>query len=60
MNPPYLATPESRLKLTAFYQDTLLNNVIPFWIRHGLDREYGGMLTALDRDGAVLDTDKSV
>jgi len=60
MNTTYLATPESRLKLAAFYQDTLLNNVIPFWIRHGLDREYGGMLTALDRDGSLLDTDKSV
>ena len=60
MNTTYLSTPESRLKLAAFYQDALLNNVIPFWIGHGLDREYGGMLTALDRDGSLLDTDKSV
>ncbi len=33
---------------------------MPFWLRHGLDREHGGMLTALDRDGSVLDTDKSI
>ncbi|RYD68984.1 MAG: N-acylglucosamine 2-epimerase, partial [Verrucomicrobiaceae bacterium] len=28
--------------------------------RHGVDREHGGILTALDRDGSLLDTDKSV
>ncbi|MBU6238696.1 MAG: AGE family epimerase/isomerase, partial [Planctomycetes bacterium] len=42
------------------YRDTLLDDVIPFWIRHGLDREHGGYLTALDRDGSVIDTDKSI
>ena len=44
----------------AIYRDTLLDDVIPFWLRHGLDPEHGGMLTALDRDGSLLDTDKSV
>ncbi len=42
------------------YRDTLLGDVVPFWLRHGLDREHGGYLTALDRDGTVLDTDKSI
>lgn len=45
---------------TDFYRATLLDDVIPFWLRHGMDREHGGIITALDRDGAVLDTDKSV
>ena len=44
----------------AIYRETLLDDVIPFWLRHGLDREHGGMLTALDRDGSLLDSDKSV
>ena len=44
----------------AIYRDTLLDDVIPFWLRHGLDREHGGMLTALDRDGTLIDSDKSV
>jgi N-acylglucosamine 2-epimerase len=44
----------------AIYRDALLNDVIPFWLRHGFDRERGGMLTALDRDGSLLDSDKSV
>jgi len=47
-------------ELASFYRATLLGDVMPFWLRHGLDREYGGILTALDRDGSVLDTDKSV
>ena len=42
------------------YRDTLLNDVIPFWLKHGLDRKHGGIITALDRDGEVLDTDKSI
>src|SRR5512137_2128112 len=46
--------------LSALYRGTLLEDVIPFWLRHGLDREQGGFLTALDRDGTVIDTDKSV
>jgi N-acylglucosamine 2-epimerase len=42
------------------YRRALLDDVIPFWLRHGMDREQGGILTALDRDGSVLDTDKSL
>lgn len=47
-------------ELARCYRETLLGDVVPFWLRHGLDREHGGLLTALDRDGSVLDTDKSV
>jgi len=55
-----LSTPEGRVALAPFYRDTLLGDVMPFWLRHGLDREHGGILTCLDRDGSVIDTDKSV
>src|SRR5512137_2707766 len=55
-----LTNPARRAQLAALYRDTLLGDVIPFWLRHGLDHEHGGFLTALDRDGSVLDTDKSV
>lgn len=46
--------------LADFYQKTLLSDVIPFWLRYGMDAEQGGIITALDRDGTVLDTDKSL
>ena len=47
-------------KLASFYRSHLLENVIPFWMDHGLDRQYGGMLTSLDQAGNIMDTDKSV
>ena len=37
-----------------------MDNILPFWLRYGFDRVHGGMYTALDRDGSLLDTDKSV
>jgi len=60
MNSTPLSTTEGWGRLAALYRGELLNNVIPFWIEHGLDAEHGGILTSLDRDGAILDTDKSV
>lgn len=44
----------------AFYKNYLLEDVLPFWMQHGWDRDRGGMWTALDREGKLLDTDKSV
>jgi N-acylglucosamine 2-epimerase len=55
-----LANAASRAELAALYRGMLRDDVIPFWLRHGLDREHGGIWTALDRDGALLDSDKSV
>ncbi len=42
------------------YRKALLDDVIPFWIRHSPDMEYGGFFTCLDRQGRVYDTDKFV
>ena len=47
-------------KLSKTYRDTLLTDVIPFWLKHGMDRKHGGIITSLDRNGSILDTDKSV
>ena len=49
-----------RAELIATYRDTLLQDVIPFWLKNGMDRKHGGIMTALDRDGTPVDTDKSV
>jgi N-acylglucosamine 2-epimerase len=52
---------ESRLQhLLTIYRDGLLGDTLPFWIKHSVDREYGGFMTALDQEGHVIDTDKSV
>lgn len=46
--------------LIATYRDGLLNDTIPFWTKHSVDREHGGFLTFLDRDGSLFGTDKPV
>ena len=44
-----------------FYHDRLLNDCIPFWMNSDLiDREYGGYLTNVDREGKCYNEDKSV
>jgi N-acylglucosamine 2-epimerase len=40
------------------YRSALLQDVIPFWEKFSPDREAGGYLTCLDRQGRVYDTDK--
>ncbi len=55
-----LTNPASREQLATLYRSVLLDDVMPFWLRHGLDRGHGGIFTALDRDGSLLDSDKSV
>ncbi len=44
----------------AQYRDALLNDVLPFWMKHSPDREFGGYFTCLDRAGNVFDTDKFI
>ena len=51
-------TPERIRELVQIYRDGLLEDTIPFWQRHAVDREYGGFLTFLDADGTVVGTDK--
>jgi len=46
------------IKLLNFYKNSLLNDTVPFWMKHSVDKEYGGFLTCLDRDGSVLSYDK--
>ena len=58
--PNAFAAPGSSDSLLATYRDGLLNDTLPFWLPRALDREFGGYLTCFDRDGTILQTDKSV
>ena len=51
IDPQIAETPE-------FYRDGLLEDTIPFWLKHAPDTEYGGFMTFLDADGTVVCTDK--
>jgi len=55
-----MPTSHHKTTLRSVYERTLLDDVIPFWLRNGMDSEYGGIMTCLDRHGAVVDDDKSV
>ena len=37
-----------------------LDRCVRFWLDNGMDSEYGGVYTCLDRQGRVFSTDKSV
>lgn len=47
-------------KLAQQYRDELLTSVLPFWLEHSIDEEFGGYFTCLNRDGEVYDTDKFI
>lgn len=42
------------------YLKELTENILPFWLEHGLDREHGGVYTCVDRSGKLMDPTKSV
>ncbi len=42
------------------YRNDLINDILPFWLEHGLDRVNGGVYTCLDRQGNLMDPTKSV
>ncbi len=47
-------------ELQKVYRDGLLDDTLPFWLNHAIDREHGGYTAALGRKGNVLDTDKGI
>ena len=47
-------------ELQKLYRTSLLEDVIPFWLKHGIDRKHGGIFNCLDRDGSVYNTDKAM
>jgi len=46
---------EEYLKL---YEDELFTHVMPFWMKHSLDRDFGGYFTCLETDGQCYDPRK--
>lgn len=51
-----MSLPELRRKL----HDQLFEVMLPFWDRHGIDHEYGGVMCSLDFDGTLRNTDKNL
>lgn len=45
-------------KLREQYRILLSDGIIPFWFRHGVDEEYGGVLSCMSEDGTRISTNK--
>ncbi len=42
------------------YRELLLDGIVPFWERHGLDTEHGGVLSCMQEDGTPISGDKYI
>ena len=42
------------------FKEYLTNDILPFWLKVGIDEQYGGILTQVERDGTVYSTKKGV
>ena len=47
-------------KWNKIYREEFLKNIMPFWMKYGMDKVNGGVYTCLDRDGKLMDSTKSV
>ena len=46
-------------QLAEQYKGELLDKVLPFWLDHSQDHEFGGYFSCLNRDGSVYDQTSS-
>lgn len=47
-------------RLRQQYRSLLMDGIVPFWFRHGIDWEHGGVLSCMSEEGVVLSTDKYI
>jgi N-acylglucosamine 2-epimerase len=47
-------------QLRRTYMELLLDGVVPFWARHGVDAQYGGVLSCLEENGRLVSPDKYI
>ncbi|MEX0741271.1 MAG: AGE family epimerase/isomerase, partial [Phycisphaeraceae bacterium] len=52
--------PDRLAELKNSYRDGLLNDTLAFWFPRCIDEKHGGYFTAFDREGTLIDDDKSV
>ncbi len=57
MRPPILANRDFAGQ-AAFLRDHLLKEILPFWLRHAMDPDDGGINTCIADDGSLLNREK--
>jgi N-acylglucosamine 2-epimerase len=50
----------NKTQLRRTYSELLLDGIVPFWSRHGVDAEHGGVLSCMDEEGRRISDDKYV
>jgi N-acylglucosamine 2-epimerase len=50
----------NRSRLRTMYRELLLDGIVPFWARHGVDEEQGGVMSCLTDVGERIGTDKYI
>ena len=55
---PTSVSSKDRQALTDKYRLLLLEDIVPFWLRHGIDDTHGGVFTCVQGDGAWISKDK--
>jgi N-acylglucosamine 2-epimerase len=48
----------NRAQLLRTYRELLLDGIVPFWSRQGIDEEHGGVLSCMTESGERISTDK--
>ncbi len=57
---PYRPFEDSHVDLKARMLAHLSENLVPYWLQNCVDREYGGYLTVLNRDGTMQSGEKMI
>jgi N-acylglucosamine 2-epimerase len=47
-------------QLYRVFRELLLDGIVPFWERNGIDAQYGGVLSCMEEDGRVRSGDKYI
>lgn len=52
--------PLTLTQLRSFLETHLRNDIVPFWLKHAIDRERGGIFSCIADDGTIQSRDKSI
>ncbi|HEV2319275.1 MAG TPA: AGE family epimerase/isomerase, partial [Verrucomicrobiae bacterium] len=50
----------NKTQLRRSYRELLLDGIVPFWARHGVDEKFGGVLSCMEDDGKPVSGDKYI
>ena len=50
----------TRQELYKQYRQLLMDGIVPFWWKYGVDHEFGGVLSCMNEDGSPISSDKYI